>query len=106
MRDHWVTGVQTCALPISRANLTKAVEQLGYAEVKADFAGVVTAVGAEVGQVASPGQSIVTVARPDVPEAVVDIGADFPVPLAVGLPFTVSLQLVPALQVQGQIREI
>ena len=41
----------------ARANLTKAIEQLGYAEVKADFAGVVTAVSAEVGQVVSPGQS-------------------------------------------------
>ena len=90
----------------ARANLTKAIEQLGYAEVKADFAGVVTAVSAEVGQVVSPGQSVVTVARPDVREAVVDIGADFPVPLTVGLPFTVSLQLLPAVQVQGQIREI
>jgi RND family efflux transporter MFP subunit len=90
----------------ARANLTKAIEQLGYAEVNADFAGVVTAVSAEVGQVVSPGQSVVTVARPDVREAVVDIGADFPVPLTVGLPFTVSLQLLPAVQVQGQIREI
>src|ERR1700752_547634 len=89
----------------ARANLTKAIEQLGYAEVKADFAGVVTAVGAEVGQVASPGQSIVTVARPDVREAVVDIGADFPVPLTVGLPFNVSLQLAPAIHVAGRIRE-
>ncbi len=90
----------------ARANLAKAIEQLGYAQVKADFAGVVTAVSAEVGQVVSPGQSVVTVARPDIREAVVDIGADFPVPLKVGLPFTVSLQLLPALQVQGQIREI
>jgi RND family efflux transporter MFP subunit len=90
----------------ARANLVKAVEQLGYAEVKANFAGVVTAVSAEVGQVVSPGQSVVTVARPDVREAVVDIGADFPVPLTVGLPFTVSLQLLPAIQVQGQVREI
>jgi len=90
----------------ARANLTKATEQLGYAEVMADFAGVVTAVGAEVGQVVSPGQTVVTVARPDVREAVVDIGADFPVPLTVGLPFTVSLQLLPAVQVQGQVREI
>src|SRR6202051_1687524 len=78
----------------ARANLTKAIEQLGYAQVKADFGGVVTAVGAEVGQVASPGQSIVTVARPDIREAVVDIGADFPAPLTVGLPFTVRLQLL------------
>src|SRR6266436_3257466 len=90
----------------ARANLAKAVEQLGYAQVKADFAGVVTAVSAEVGQVVSPGQSVVTVARLDAREAVVDIGADFPVPLTVGLPFTVSLQLLPAVQVQGQIREI
>ncbi|WFU82494.1 efflux RND transporter periplasmic adaptor subunit [Bradyrhizobium sp. CIAT3101] len=89
-----------------QANLTKAIEQLGYSQIKADFAGVVTAVGAEVGQVVSPGQSVVTIARPDVREAVVDIGEDFPVPLQVGLPFTVSLQLLPAVQVEGSIREI
>jgi RND family efflux transporter MFP subunit len=90
----------------AQANLTKAIEQLGYAQVKANFAGVVTAVSAEVGQVVSPGQSVVTVARPDVREAVVDIGADFPVPLTVGLPFTIGLQLQPAIKVKGQIREI
>src|ERR1700720_948563 len=90
----------------AQANLTKALEQLGYAQSKAEFAGVVTAVSADVGQVVSPGQTVVTVARPDVREAVVDIGTDFPVPLTVGLPFPVSLQLLPAVQVQGQIREI
>ena len=90
----------------AQANLTKAIEQLGYAQVKADFAGIVTAVAADVGQVVSPGQTVVTVARPDIREAVVDIGPDFPVPLRVGLPFTVSLQLLPAIQVGGQIREI
>src|ERR1700756_4339633 len=90
----------------AQANLTKAIEQLGYAQVKADFAGVVTAVGAEVGQVVSPGQTIVTVARPDVREAVIDIGEDFPVPLTVGLRFTISLQLLPAIQLQAQIREV
>jgi membrane fusion protein, multidrug efflux system len=90
----------------AQANLTKAIEQLGYAQLKADFAGVVTAVRADVGQVVSPGQTVVTVARPDVREAVIDIGEDFPVPLTVGLPFTVSLQLLPAIQVQGRIREI
>ncbi|WP_041955210.1 efflux RND transporter periplasmic adaptor subunit [Bradyrhizobium japonicum] len=89
-----------------QANLTKAVEQLGYSQIKADFAGVVTAVGAEVGQVVSPGQSVVTIARPDIREAVVDIGEDFPLPLEVGLPFTVGLQLLPAVQVEGRVREI
>jgi RND family efflux transporter MFP subunit len=90
----------------AQASLTKANEQFGYAHLKPDFAGVVTAVGAEVGQVVSPGQNVVTVARPDIREAVVDIGPDFPVPLTIGLPFTVSLQLLPTLQVQGRIREI
>jgi RND family efflux transporter MFP subunit len=90
----------------AQANLTKAIEQLGYSQVKTEFAGVVTAVSADVGQVVSPGQTVVTVARPDVREAVVDIGPDFPVPLTVGLPFTVGLQLLPRIQVQGRIREI
>ena len=90
----------------AQANLTKAIEQRGYAQLKAEFAGVVTAVGAEVGQVVSPGQNVVTVARPDIREAVVDIGEDFPVPLEIGLPFTVGLQLLPAVQVEGRIREI
>jgi RND family efflux transporter MFP subunit len=89
-----------------QANLTKAIEQLAYSQIKADFAGVVTATGAEAGQVVSPGQTVVTIARPDVREAVVDIGEDFPLPLEVGLPFTVTLQLLPAVQVQGTVREI
>jgi membrane fusion protein, multidrug efflux system len=90
----------------AQANLKKALEQLSYAQVKADFAGVVTAVSAEVGQVVSPGQTVVSVARPDIREAVVDIGMDFPVPLQVGLPFSVSLELRPTAQVEGRIREI
>jgi RND family efflux transporter MFP subunit len=90
----------------ARADLTKAHDQLGFAQLKSDFAGVVTAVGAEVGVVVSAGQNVVTVARPDIREAVVDIGADFPVPLRTGLPFRVSLQLDPSIHVEGQIREI
>lgn len=89
-----------------QANLTKATEQLGYAQLKADFAGVVTAAGAEVGQVVTPGQSVLTIARPDIREAVVDLGADFPVELTPGLPFTVSLPFLPDTQVQGKLREI
>ena len=86
--------------------MIKAIEQRGYAQIKADFAGVITAVGAEVGQVVSPGQNVVTVARPDIRDAVVDIGDDFPVPLEIDLPFTVGLQLLPAVQVEGKVREI
>lgn len=90
----------------AQANLVKAKEQLSYAQLKADFAGVVTAVSADVGQVVSPGQNVLTVARPDVREAVVDIGEDFPAPLQVGMPFTVALQLLPSVQIEGKLREI
>jgi RND family efflux transporter MFP subunit len=94
------------AVAQAKANLTKGLEQLSYAEIKADFAAVVTSIGADVGQVVSPGRAVVTVARPDIREAVVDIGPDFPVPLKVGLPFTVSLQLLPTIEVHGTVREI
>jgi membrane fusion protein, multidrug efflux system len=90
----------------AQANLTKAIEQFSYAQLKTEFAGVVTAVSADVGQVVSPSQKVVTVARPDVREAVVDIGPEFPEPLEIGLPFRVSLQLLPDVTASGQIREI
>lgn len=90
----------------AQANLTKATEQLGYAQIKAEFAGVVTAAGADVGQVVSAGQKVVTVARPDVREAVVDVGPEFPVPMQIGLPFRVSLQLRPGVAAEGRVREI
>ena len=60
----------------ARANLAIAEEQLGYTRILADFEGVVTAVGAEVGQVVSPGETVVTVARPDLREAVIDVPAE------------------------------
>ncbi len=90
----------------AQANLTKAREQLGYAQVKADFAGVVTAVGAEVGQVVSPGQSVVTVARPDIREAVIDVSDDIAAGLRIGMSFKVGLQLDPAISATGKVREI
>ena len=65
-----------------------------------------TAVKAEVGQVVTPGQSVLTIARPDIREAVVDLGPDFPVELRPGLPFTVNLPFLPDTLVQGKIREV
>ncbi len=94
------------SLARAQANLVKAREQLGYAQLKAEFAGVVTAVGAELGQVVSPGRSVVTIARPDIREAVVDIGEDFIGDIRIGSPFQVSLQLDGAPVVTGRVREI
>src|SRR5262245_15211596 len=70
-RDAGAAGVAR-----AEAALAKAQEQLRDAELRADFDGVITAVDAEIGQVVSPGQSVLTLARPDVREAVVDIPDD------------------------------
>ncbi|MGN6304676.1 MAG: efflux RND transporter periplasmic adaptor subunit [Mesorhizobium sp.] len=90
----------------ARAALAKSQEQLGYARLFSDFDGVVTAVGAEVGQTVSPGQMIVTVARADVREAVVDIPDQLTGDLTTGTPFEVTLQSLPTIKAQAKLREI
>ncbi|MBD8905364.1 efflux RND transporter periplasmic adaptor subunit [Methylorubrum zatmanii] len=88
------------------ASLQKARDQIGYTELHADFDGVVTQRLAEIGQVVSPGQGIVTLARPETREAVVDI----PDTLAGAMPkdglFTVVLQSAPEITARGRVREV
>lgn len=90
----------------AEANLAKSREQLGYAELRSDIDGVVTAIGAQVGQVVSPGQAVVTVARPEIREAVVDVPENTARELTPGTAFNVALQLDPSIQVPGRLREI
>lgn len=90
----------------AQAALTKAREQLSYTKVSADYAGVVTSVGVQVGQVVGPGQTVVTVARPDVREAVIDVADELAGVLQIGAPLTVALQINPAIKVEGKVREI
>ena len=52
-------------LDSAKASRDLAKDQLGYTELIAEFDGVVTAVGAEPGQVVNVGQMIVRLARPD-----------------------------------------
>jgi len=89
----------------SGAALSKAEEQLSYSRITAAFDGVVTQTGAEVGQVVAAGASVVTVARPDDRDAVVDV-PDGSALLPVGTPFSVSLQINPGMTVNGKVREI
>ncbi len=89
-----------------RAVLDKALEQRGYAELRADFDGVVTAVNTEAGQVVTPGQAVFTVARPDVREAVIDVPDDSAASLKEGAPFQVALLIAPSKRISGRVREI
>lgn len=94
------------ALSQAKANLTKARQDLADTQLYADFNGVVTSRSAEIGQVLAPGQTVLTIARPDVKEVVFDI----PDAMADALPpdarFDVALQLDPAVSTVGQVRVI
>lgn len=89
-----------------QAELDKAQEQLGYAQLLAEFDGVVTATSAEIGQVVAAGQTIATVARPNERDAVIDVPQAAAESLKVGAPFEISLQLDPTIRVSGVVREI
>lgn len=88
------------------ANLVKAREQLGYAVLHSDIDGLVTAISAQVGQVVSPGQAVVTVARPDIREAALDVPEDVARELKPGAAFDVALQLDPTIHTSGRLREV
>jgi RND family efflux transporter MFP subunit len=90
----------------AKANLDKAKEQLGYTELRADFDGVITAVKAEQGQVVQPGQTVFTVARPDIREAVVDLPDGIGRSVRPGARFDIVLQVNRAVRATGTVREI
>ena len=60
-------------LTASKAQLDLTRDQLSYTELKADFDGVITAVGAEPGQNVNAGQMVVKLARPGDKDAIFNI---------------------------------
>jgi RND family efflux transporter MFP subunit len=94
------------AVAKAQANLDKAEEQLGYAQLKAEFDGVVVSTSAEVGQVVSAGDTVMTVARPDLRDVIVDIPDADMKGLKLGSPFEIALQLDATIRASGVVREI
>lgn len=95
-------------LDSAKAALSLAKDQLRYTELHADFDGVVTAVGAEAGQVVSTGQMIVRLAPPKDKDAVFSISeAAFRGRPAGDRPeVAVSLLSNPDISAEGVVREI
>lgn len=88
------------------ASLGQAEDQLGYTTLKAGYDGIVLSTAAEVGQVVSAGGTILTLARPDVREAVFQLPeteAEEDAPKTV---WTVFIIGVPQEKAVGTIREI
>lgn len=90
----------------ARAGLSKAEDQRGYAQLRPDFDGVVSAVHAEVGETIAAGQPVLTVARPDIREAVVDVPDTLNGLLTPGTEFEVRLQADPSVTGRGTVREV
>jgi RND family efflux transporter MFP subunit len=90
----------------ARAKQVQASENLGYTELKADNNGVITAVGADAGQVVSAGQMVVRLAQPGEREAVFNVAeAGFKNPPKNP---TVAVELVsnPDIKASGKVRYV
>jgi RND family efflux transporter MFP subunit len=90
----------------ARSALSQAQDQLGYSELRTDHAAVVTRWQAEAGQVVTAGQEVVTLARPDIKEAVIDLPGPLAEQLPVGVEFKVASQLDPQVSTTATLREI
>jgi RND family efflux transporter MFP subunit len=106
--DNAVAGRDTAKARLDQAQaaLRLAEHQIGYTELTANFDGVVTAWSAEVGQYVNAGQAIVTIARSDSRDAVIDIPDDFMSRVTPGMEFTVRLQESPRITAEAKVREI
>jgi RND family efflux transporter MFP subunit len=91
----------------ANAKLVQANENLGYTELRADHEGVVTAVGADAGQVVTAGQMVVRLAKPGEREAVFNVGeAHLVHPDEKDPTVTVKLVSDPAITAQGKVRYV
>ena len=94
------------SLDQAKASLSQARDQLNYVELRADHKAVVTAWNAEAGQVVTAGQQVVTLAQPDIKEAVIDLPDTLVDQLPEGVVFQVASQLNPNISTTATVREI
>ncbi|MEE4741982.1 efflux RND transporter periplasmic adaptor subunit [Pseudomonas alliivorans] len=86
--------------------LQQARDHLSYTRLLAEFDGLVTDWRAEVGQVMAAGEPVVSLARPESREAVVDLPVGLVASLTDHAQFRVSSPLNPQVSVTAQIRQL
>ncbi|WP_367255536.1 efflux RND transporter periplasmic adaptor subunit [Pseudomonas sp. stari2] len=94
------------SLDQARAAVNQSKDQLGYTELRSDHKAVVTAWNAEAGQVVTAGQQVVTLAQPDIKEAVIDLPDTLVDQIPSDVVFLVAAQLDPSINTTAVIREI
>src|SRR5690606_40030066 len=60
IRDFHVTGVKTCALPISLAEKNAVQKQISYTEIRSPFSGVVDRIPLKEGSLVTPSSLLTT----------------------------------------------
>ncbi len=90
----------------AEAQVKFAQDQLAFTELTADAAGVITAVGAEPGEVVSAGRMIVSLARQGGRDAVFDVPGGVIRSAPSNPQVTVSLQDDPKVSTVGRVREV
>ena len=94
------------SLDQARAAVNQSKDQLSYTELRSDHKAVVTAWNAEAGQVVTAGQQVVTLAQPDIKEAVIDLPDTLVDEIPSDVVFLVAGQLDPSINTTATIREI
>ena len=116
LKDGWTTQVHfdaveatfrtaNASVMAATAQLHTAEDRLGYSRLLADAAGVVTAKGAEPGEVVRAGQMIVTVAEEAGVDAVFDVPASLMRQMSPDVLVTVALTDDPNVRATGRVRE-
>jgi RND family efflux transporter MFP subunit len=90
----------------AEAQMKAANDLVSFTELKADATGVVTAVGAEAGEVVLAGQVIVRLARQGGRDAVFDVPAQVLQSAPSDPTIIVNLTDTPAVQATGRVREV
>jgi RND family efflux transporter MFP subunit len=91
---------------VAKAQLNTAREQLTYTDLVADAAGVVTARGAEPGEVVAAGRMVVTIARGGGRDAVFNVPARVKEQAPANPVVSVVLTSNPSVRATGRVREI
>lgn len=94
------------AFDAAEAQLRQAINAVGYATLRADKAGIVTAVRAEPGQVVSPGAPVIVLAEAGETEIAIVVPEQDVTRLAAGMPLEIALWAGPRLALEGRIREL
>ena len=97
---------QQAAVESAKASLGTAKEQVGYADLKAGVAGIITARNAESGQVVQAGTTVFTVAQDGPRDAVFEVYEALLTDPPADKTVRVALQSDPTVRTTGKVREI